>query len=116
MEAGLFSWGHAAFVLEKPKGRESKEGEQVKIHRNNSNAWAEKYLVAFHLHFPFWVRQSESNISHNSLAGKYVGNGGGCRDGRGITWPHIWAKLKTLPANLWPLIRSAQRGTCEYSD
>lgn len=25
------------------------------------------------------------------------------------------ANLKTLPANLWPLIRSAQRGTCEYS-
>lgn len=50
-------------------------GEQVKIHRNNSNAWAEKYLVAFHLHFPFWVRQSESNISRNSLANMWSTEG-----------------------------------------
>lgn len=60
-------------------------------------------------------------VKHFHNSHKYVRSARGV--GRGLTYrqtelktePHIGANLKTLPANLWPLIRFAQRATCEYS-
>lgn len=125
---GLFAWGHAAFVLEKPnreRGRVSKVA--IKIHRNNSNALAEKYLVAFHLHFPFRPKrasQTFSQLSQICEVGKGGGEGIDLQADRVENWATHWGESQDAASQFvatnslrsaWHLWVLRARSTTKYS-